>query len=366
MLLPIVAMAFFVADTDIRRWVVLGAALLFLLTDAWQHHIIVGQNYGCIPFFAMTFYYCLQRGKTVPWALAAGLAAIMLVLIRPNVLLFFIPFLFLFIRYPLSYKIAFLIPVVTLVTWTVANRQERGLWQSYQQAFTEQVSIHQGDYRFRQQNDPPPKFNEWEGIILTKQDIAFATGYTRVHSESGNFFVLAGKLLHSQIGVKALAAACLGLILALAGLFYFTRLRPGQFDLPGLAIFAFCLYMISDLFSPIHRHQYYTVQWLFPALLAAAVYRSGLKWAYFLLLIGLAMNINKIPFIPMIHSIGEYMMLPALLYISFHTAPAADKAIQAWYSGESQPLSPLRMRLRPVLPPKSNANKASRKHLKIY
>jgi len=83
-----------------------------------------------------------------------------------------------------------------------------------------------------------------------------------------------------------------------------------------MAIFGFCLYMIADLFSPIYRHQYYTVQWIFPLLLAAVNWSPQRKRWYGVLLIGLLLSIIHLPFVKMGNTIGEYLILLALLAIS--------------------------------------------------
>jgi hypothetical protein len=112
------------------------------------------------------------------------------------------------------------------------------------------------------------------------------------------------------------------LILGVLGAFFLRHRGAGEYTLPQVAILGYCLYMISDLFSPITRWQYYTVQWLFPLLLAAAVYDRRDKWAFLLLMTGLGLNIINIDRIGIEHSLGEYLMLAALISLSFTRKPA--------------------------------------------
>jgi hypothetical protein len=58
------------------------------------------------------------------------------------------------------------------------------------------------------------------------------------------------------------------------------------------------------------------VQWLFPLLIAATVYNPAHKWLYGGLLAGLLLNILNTDFIKMEHTIGEYLILVILLYMS--------------------------------------------------
>jgi hypothetical protein len=83
--------------------------------------------------------------------------------------------------------------------------------------------------------------------------------------------------------------------------------------MPKAAIFGFCLFMIADLFSPIYRHQYYTVQWILPLMLAASVFSLWRKGWYALLLTALLLNCIHLPFIKMGNTIGEYLFLFVLL-----------------------------------------------------
>ena len=105
-------------------------------------------------------------------------------------------------------------------------------------------------------------------------------------------------------------------IIVFLSLYFFTRRKYDTLSLPNIALLAFCLYMISDFSSPIWRHQYYTVQWLFPLLVAATVYKPANKWLYGGLLFGLLLNIINTDYIKMEHTIGEYLIFGILLYMS--------------------------------------------------
>jgi hypothetical protein len=76
--------------------------------------------------------------------------------------------------------------------------------------------------------------------------------------------------------------------------------------------------MLVDLFSPVYRHQYYGVQWLFPLLLAASVYKPANRGFYVALLTGLLLNVINTGFIKMEHSLGEYLILITLLWLSLN------------------------------------------------
>jgi hypothetical protein len=149
---------------------------------------------------------------------------------------------------------------------------------------------------------------------------AMAHTPSKVYSENGNVFVLYRLLLHRKLPVAALGALSLLTILALTAIFYLGR-RSAQnasavTDLTRTAIFGFCLYMIADLFSPIYRHQYFSVEWVFPFLLAGSIWSPQRRTWYIAIAAGLLLSIVHLPFLKMANTIGEYMILLALLAIS--------------------------------------------------
>jgi hypothetical protein len=65
------------------------------------------------------------------------------------------------------------------------------------------------------------------------------------------------------------------------------------------------------------------VQWIFPLLVAAATYSGRQKGWYALLLAGVLLNCIHLSFIKMENTIGEYLILSALLAIAL--APGLQK-----------------------------------------
>ena len=80
-----------------------------------------------------------------------------------------------------------------------------------------------------------------------------------------------------------------------------------------LAVFAFCLYMILDLFSPIYRIQYYSVQWLFPLLLIATSWESRQWKPVAVSAVYLLLTIIHLPYGVKQNTLEEYVLLAFLL-----------------------------------------------------
>lgn len=71
--------------------------------------------------------------------------------------------------------------------------------------------------------------------------------------------------------------------------------------------------MITDLFSPIFRGQYYAVQWFFPLLMLAAYWTKSEWWLCGLAVTALFLSIINTALIKMEHSIAEYLFLATFI-----------------------------------------------------
>lgn len=69
-------LALLLAKNDHQKIAVAITLALFLFTEAWKLHIIVGQIYLFIPCLAMIFYYCVRKRDNYVAAFLAGLLAI--------------------------------------------------------------------------------------------------------------------------------------------------------------------------------------------------------------------------------------------------------------------------------------------------
>jgi len=317
----LVSISLLLTRTHQQQWLVIGTGCFFLLTEAWKMHIGNGQNYIFIPLLAMVFYYCLSNKRSWFLTFLAGTCAVAIVLIKPSAVLFLLPFLLVLKKYSGVYLALLLMPLLIAVVWIISGSREIMLWKQYKENITQQIKAHQQQSPVMQVNEPDPHFTEWEGIDMKAIDRQTQLHPVPIFSENGNFFVLARMVFHKNINTKTLfIIACCCMVLAL--LLFYNRHNATGFSLPALALIGFALFMILDLFSPVYRHQYYGVQWLFPLLLGAAVYRPVDKKIYVLLAAGMLLNIVNIRFVPMEHTMGEYIMLVAIIVLSLRRETA--------------------------------------------
>jgi hypothetical protein len=328
MLLLCTAIAFTLAGNSMQRWMVIATSVLFLLTDAWKHHISNGQIYFVIPVLALLVYYFINRTSLLYGALA-GLTAITLVLIRPNAFLYLLPFLLLIKSYRVRYRVAFFVPVVCILGWIISSQQERQFWLDYKRSISEHIKVHQHLAYDRLPVVANLKYENLDGwntkeIIHNRRKLNM-----NIHSENGNFFVLVNQFFHTKIPVALLNTLFITIALLLFTAFFIKARKQHELLNPfNIALLGYCLYMISDLFSPIHRHQYYGVQWLFLLWLAVSRFNTKLRWVYFFIGLGFLLNIVDIEFVKMEHTQGEYIMLVAFLWLAFTPGPGANTVIK--------------------------------------
>ncbi|MBX2925053.1 MAG: DUF2029 domain-containing protein [Chitinophagaceae bacterium] len=293
-----------------KRMVVIGG-MLFLFTEAWVYSIASGQIYLVIPFLFSICMFCLRQKKEFYFFLA-GLLAVSLILVRPNTAFIFLPFLLLLKKITFRQGIGFVIAPLLFLIYISGSPHQRSLWTKYKVVVSEHIKMHQNA------RHEPAQSGIHKGIVSSTGRIFY--------SENGNFFVLVKKITGLGVSVSFLIAASLVIIMTLCALFIKINLKQNS-SLYICSIFGACLYMISDLFSPIHRHQCYTVQWFFPVLLAAAGYQRRYLGIYIMIGVGLLLNIINTPFMKMEHTIGEYIWLIALLMLTFVYRPARTDSL---------------------------------------
>jgi hypothetical protein len=318
-------------SNDFRvKVLVVAVGLAFLFTDAWKYHVLLGQSYIVIPFLLALFTLAFLKGKSSYTNIFCGCIAAVLIFTRPNFIVFFIPFLFFIKQVGFRKVILISLPVLVGLIFILLSSFERNLWMDYLNAVKEHTRVHQGEKYTIVHSEPDPKFTEWEGLDMRTSGFLKPEMTLTPKTENGNFFVIYNIITNKKLGTRILAIMCVSLIVFSSFLFLWLQKKTGFILSPAvLIIFGFCLYMLTDIFSPIYRHQYYTIQWIFPILLffsTAAITKKYL-WLVIVVLIGIFLNILRIPMVKMEHTIGEYLIFAALFIFCFVQIkkPAVEK-----------------------------------------
>ena len=293
------------AATPSQKLAVLAAAVAFLFSMPWKVQVEQGQYYILVPLLAALGYRLLQTGRTVWTGIATGVVAVVMVGIRPNTAVFFLPFLLAGKRFSLTFRVGMAATAVLLVTCMAASPFERALWQQYRQAVSSHIRSHL-DRNPWVRSEPDPHLPLWEGIDQFHR----SPNDVPTTNENGNFFLLLDILLHRKIGLGWLTFFAASSMSLLCAWFLKKNYRRPDISLAQLAMFGYCLYMLTDLFSPVTRWLYYAVQWLFPILLALATFPLRKFSDKALLIVGLVVGagilVVGLPFAH-VYTAGEYL-----------------------------------------------------------
>lgn len=273
---------------------------LLLAAAGWKMHLYSGQIYIVYSFLLLLFFYEYALKKFY----AAGFIALLLVAMRPPFLLLFLPlFVFRFQR-GMAWGSAVAIVLLVLVHffWIPIH-----YWTDYFNSMRIHALEIPGQIPEIPVNTVVPANPEGIGFDHIAQEKYLAAlspdilSVQKVLPKSGfcaQTFVLPFLLLFVYLLLFAVTAK---------------RKPLKQMDVTGLLLFGFALYILSEYFLPAPRFTYNVVQWLFPL----GVLVSGRKlypgWRLYLLLTGLLLNIIKLPFIPDSYSVGELLMLAAIV-----------------------------------------------------
>lgn len=287
-------------------------SVCFTFTETWLDTIVTKQSYLFIPSFAMLIYFFTKKGeKHKLLFIVVGIFSVALLLVKPNTILFFLPLIFITRKYKFSSRLYFSLPVLFGFIFTLSSPQS-GFWRDYFNASKEHVKIHQEVHTPIQINDRG-NFSDIEGFNVQGYQNN-STKWYHPYVEYGNFFVMIHLLSGYKIPPEKLFILCSIVILICTILFYSIQKRKnGDFSLQAIVIFGYCLYMISDIGTPVYRGHYNVIQWLFPLLLIPVSFQWRYSWIYSIILLALILNIHHKPFLPMQHVIAEYLWLGSFI-----------------------------------------------------
>lgn len=316
LIMAIVALQF--TKTKSQRWAVLFVMASFLYTYGWKNNIERGQMYLFIAFFAMLFYFFINRINLYAAALA-GLLGMSLILIRPSTLLFLLPFLFLIKSYTFKYKIIFFSGAIIVLLFAFSSSKSRIYWTDYRTAINEHIKAHQHLNPTLQFNEPIAEYAKWEGwdtLQIEKDAKRFPYKKSGEFGNVANFINLG---LHVKTPVWVLSSLGISFIILLGLLFFKKFYGTIQLDSFSIAIIGFCMYMVTDIFSPVYRHPYNASQWIFPLLLLATRYTpsSFRKIMIITIIAGLFLNSLALRLLPMQNTLGEYLIFISILGLLF-------------------------------------------------
>ncbi|NCT74774.1 MAG: DUF2029 domain-containing protein [Chitinophagaceae bacterium] len=302
-------------NTSRQKLLILVIGTTFLFTRFWVDTVLKGQNYFLIGLFFLVITLLLTRpGRLLSMLIAGGLMA-GVVLIKPTAVFFFPPFLFIWKQWPVKSRLSLLAGSLLVIVSAFASGESRYYWLEYRHALNEHIKLHQ---RLQPDSGQKALFNRhlnYEGWDMDLSDSAALSYRYKFRGENSNIFVLYEEIFKRRLPVAWMLGLCIVLISALLLFYYRIVVLPDGFTLVQAALLGVCMYIIADLFSPIHRFTYNGAPWL-AAFLAIGWYKRLPYIAYILLTIALFLQVTIRYIMPMQYSIGEYLILISFLIIA--------------------------------------------------
>jgi hypothetical protein len=319
-LIIMTALAFVMTNNLRRKRVVLITGLLFLYTYAWTTHINVGQMYIFISLIAFLFFFFISRKPSLFNAAAVGMLAAVLILVKPTTLIFFSPFLLLANKFSLKYILTTAVSFSAIFLLTFGSSQSRMYWSDYRHAMQEHIRMHQGTPVTRIATPPLPRIKEWEGWDMDQVEKDASRFHYKYNGEHGNVFVILNSKLNTRLSVTGLALLYAVLIAVLSISYYKKFRKTSLLNFYTAALLGFCFYMAADMFSPVHRFLYNTIQLIFPLLLIAGLHPVRIPRMYIIILfLCFLLNTITIQLFPMQATVGEYIAFATILAILLTT-----------------------------------------------
>lgn len=315
-LLVIIAAGVVLCTGALQKIVVLNTGVLFAYTNAWMFHLVEGQMYIFIAALIMIIVLFITRyNSRKSFLIFAGVLTAILIFIRPIAAIILLPFIF----SPSKYKVYLMATILFSVAYAgyiLTNENEKKQWTNYSYAMDKQVKIHQNLEDSAIKIEKPPVLKYLEGDNLEEQRKAFIGHPFPYHSENGNVFFVFKTFTRAAMPLSVLYSLYFVAVLFLSALAW-RKYKKNVLNERRLVLFGLILYMVTELYTPVHRHQYNTVQWLPLILLAISIHKRPVNFSYLLIFAGILLNISNTQLIPMRHTIGEYIILTGLLLIVF-------------------------------------------------
>lgn len=287
------------------------------LSQAWELHNLAGQIYIFLALF-LSIIYCLSLKENTIAEIITGILLTSFVLIRPNFILFILPFI---IRFRIKVLFSFFILIIIYFSIIHFNNMT-WLWKDYFEAM---------NLWYHEFYKPDLTRMNIEVYNLKKVDGGGSIHYLPEFDFLENSSL--GYLVHRVTGFQMNKLHLVLVGFTAFSLFFvslFKKIKKYSFE--KLFIMAFVFYFISELCIPAIRNSYNSVQWVFPLLLIGNYIREN-KYSWLLLIIGFFHATGLMKFMPYDLFITEIIfLLLCLMYLFNKKANVSINYHRGWAS----------------------------------
>ena len=305
-----IALALKYAEKQYRSYVLL-IMVPIILTDGWMGNFVTVQYYMLFGFLLLIISLLLLKKKEI----LAGLLLTVLILLRPNALVFTFPFVALGFRY---YKFisTTVIGVALYAICMLMNPFQKSVWQEYFKSLKAHQAIHMSDtYEVPKNRIEALPFlpRSFEGVDYYKLDSLQKVHPISVWPEASSFkSAYAAVVHHKPPALLLLALLCVSAgVIWLWILLRYKREEANANITFKLILAGMLFYFLSNFFSSITTSIYQFPQWWAVAAIFGIFYGRIPKGAYALLLLGIILNLYLLPGFKGKHFLSEIYMLTA-------------------------------------------------------
>lgn len=306
--------------TPRKHWhITLLLLIPFVLTDGWYNHTLAIQYYLLFGFLFLLISLLLFNKKEA----LAGLLLAVLILFRPNAIVFLLPFFIAGFKYR-KFILATTTGIIVYAVAALLNPFEKSLWQDYFESLKGHEAIHMRDsgpivYSKDQFPTLPLLPRTFEGEDYHKLDSLNRIADIKVYPEAASF-KQAYKAVVGHNPPKVILQLLLLISVGVIGLrLALVSRKKGKASTPEykLVIAGLLFYFLSSFFSTIVTASYQFPQWWVMGFLYAIFLPRIPRLALVLFVSGVVFNFYIMPDFKGRHLISEVLVLLSAVWVLF-------------------------------------------------
>jgi hypothetical protein len=299
------------------------AAFILISTlywDAWLMNLFNKQTYFLFAIVYFIIFLLLRKNyftkvKTQIAQSIAGALIAFLVLLKMNLLLLFLPFIFIAKKIKTTIVTASIL-IIVYIGIVFTHSYSRNLWTNYFSFL--KVSIAQVEGKITNTKiDQCPNPPILEGINIKKITDAYALQPISYNEETANFFNILWFINKSTIERSTLSIIMMVVVGMILGLSIYVFKKNGL-SVPQIFLLGFACYLIADFFGPIFRLPYYTTQWYVAIGIMLMCFKNIPKWSWVFLILAFLLYLSPIVFSNLQLTLAEQFLLLAILGVALY------------------------------------------------
>ena len=305
-----VLLAINLATSRLYKSLISLAGALFCLTAGFKQHIFQGQLYLFVPALMMITIWLIEKRKNLLAYIIGGLCLTIIFFIRPTFLILLAPLILYKKANP--FVLAAFLSTVTYAVFAFINPTQKQAWISYAQSIRFYSGAPRQEHVVFELNRTP--YTQIEGVQFDSaiNASAFNAAYLN-KDETANYHLVHKHFTGNypkaiQLIIMQLACLAIGIVTVI----WLKKTQRSFGLLQALCIAAACMWCF-DVCAFAIKNLYTSMLLLYPILFLFCEKRRFKPITLWALFIGILFNLGQIPLIPMPLTVGQLLILVALI-----------------------------------------------------